>query len=262
MTLLLHQQKVGRFEIRDFLGRGAIGDVLLAWDPQSQAEVALKVVRIGKSDPEMLEAEKNGIALQAQIARVAPQVAAVHEQGVDGDFYWVCMEYVPGNDLSRVLDRGALPEERAVHIARQLCAMLEVCHGFIAEVGERRIHGIVHGDIKPENIRLQDEDRVRVLDFGIAKHLSNTRRFTVNLFGSLPYTPPERLDRGVVDRHSDLWAVGVVLYIMASGRRPFAGRTPEEVEQSIMAGDLQPLPETVSPALQRIIRKSLAFSVE
>ena len=77
--------------------------------------------------------------------------------------------------------------------------------------------GIVHGDIKPENIRIQDGDRVRVLDFGIAKHLSQTRRFTVNLFGSLPYTPPERLERGAVDRHSDLWAVGVVLYLMVSG---------------------------------------------
>ncbi len=142
--------------------------------------------------------------------------------------------------------------------------MLEECHDFSAEVSGRRIYGIVHGDIKPENIRLQhqegDGDRVRVLDFGIAKHLSQTRRFTVNLFGSLPYTPPERLERGVVDRHSDLWAVGVVLAAMVSGRRPFPGNTAEELEQAIRHGvPPLPLPATCSPGLAHIVARSLAF---
>jgi hypothetical protein len=251
---------VGRFEIREFLGRGAIGDVWLAWDPPAGREVALKVVRTARTEADVLEAERNGAALQAQIARAAPQVAAVYEQGEDGGFFWVAMEYVAGADLSQVLGRGALSEERAVAIALELCRMLEVCHGFAAEVGGRPIHGIVHGDIKPENIRLQDGDRVRVLDFGIAKHLSQTRRFTVNLFGSLPYTPPERLERGVVDRHSDLWAVGIVLYIMVSGRRPFAGDTAEELEQRIRAGEPPlPLPPGCSPHLCRLLEICLAF---
>jgi hypothetical protein len=257
---LIGQQTVGRFEIRDFLGRGAIGDVLLAWDPREERLVALKVVRTQKTDPEMLEAEKNGLALQAQLAEVAPQVAAVYEHGQDGDLYWVAMEYVAGSDLSEILARGALPEARAVGIALQLVSMLEVCHEFSAEVGGRRILGIIHGDIKPENIRLQEEDRVRVLDFGIAKHLSQTRRFTVNLFGSLPYTPPERLERGVVDRHSDLWAVGVVLAAMVSGRRPFPGNTPEELEQAIRHGVPHlPLPAACSPGLAQVVDRALAY---
>lgn len=258
--------QVGRFEIRDFLGRGAIGDVLLAWDPQEERLVALKVVRVSKSDPEMLLAEKNGLALQAQLARVAPQVAAVYEEGQDGDFFWVAMEYVAGADLAEVLARGPLPEGRAVEIALELVTMLEECHNFSAEVSGRRIYGIVHGDIKPENIRLQhvegDGDRVRVLDFGIAKHLSQTRRFTVNLFGSLPYTPPERLERGVVDRHSDLWAVGVVLAAMVSGRRPFPGNTAEELEQAVRRGvPPLPLPPGTSEGLAYIVQRSLAFEV-
>jgi serine/threonine protein kinase/tetratricopeptide (TPR) repeat protein len=257
------QQQIGRFEIRDFLGRGAVGDVHLAWDPERAAEVALKVIRIQRRlDPEMLEAEKNGLAIQRQIAEVAPQVAAVYEQGEDGGFFWVAMEYVAGKDLSEELSGGPLSETRAVLIARQLCAMLEVCHQFSAEVGGRRISGIVHGDIKPENIRLQENDRVRVLDFGIAKHLSQTRRFTVNLFGSLPYTPPERLERGAVDRHSDLWAVGVVLYLMVSGRPPYTGDDPEELEAKIRRGQSpEPLPAELSPALRKILHKSLAFDV-
>jgi len=260
------QQTIGRFEIRDFLGRGAIGDVLLAWDPLAERLVALKVIRIAKTDPEMLEAEKNGLALQAQLAAVAPPVAAVYEEGQDGDLFWVAMEYVAGADLSELLAKGPVPEVRAVEIALDLVAMLEVCHEFSAEVGGRRILGIVHGDIKPENIRLQhvpgDGDRVRVLDFGIAKHLSQTRRFTVNLFGSLPYTPPERLERGVVDRHSDLWAVGVVLAAMVAGRRPFPGNTAEELEQAIRRGvPPLPLPAGCSPGLARVVARSLAFDV-
>jgi len=262
LHLVGRQHTIGRFEVRDFLGRGAIGDVLLSWDPREERLVALKVVRAAKTDPEMLEAEKNGLSLQAQLAAVAPQVAAVYEQGEDGDFFWVAMEYVAGTDLSEILAKGAVPEARAVGIALELVSMLEICHQFSAEVGGRRIFGIVHGDIKPENIRLQDGDRVRVLDFGIAKHLSQTRRFTVNLFGSLPYTPPERLERGVVDRHSDLWAVGVVLAAMVSGRRPFPGNTPEELEQAIRHGvPPLPLPAGCSPGLSFVVDKSLAFDV-
>lgn len=261
--MLIHQQTVGRFELRDFLGRGMIGDVYLAWDPENNAEVALKIVRTDRADPDMLEAERNGTALQAQLARVAPQVAAVYEEGETGDLFWVAMEYVHGTDLSRLLSGGKrLSEARAASIACQLCDMLEACHEFSAEIGDRRIFGIVHGDIKPENIRLQDEDRVRVLDFGIAKHLSHTRRSTKNLFGSLPYTPPERLEKGTVDLHSDLWAVGVVLYRMVAGFPPWSGDDPEDLENRIRRGERPaPLPPEVSPDLARIIRKTLAWDV-
>lgn len=257
---MLTQQQVGRFEIRDWIGRGAMGDVHLAWDPQRNGEVALKLIRTRRADPEMLEAEKNGAALQQQLAQVAPQVAAVYEQGQNDPFYWVAMEYVAGTDLSEILDQGPLTETRAALIALQLCNLLEVSHQFAAEIAGRRILGIVHGDIKPENIRLQEGDRVRILDFGIAKHVSQTRKFTVNLFGSLPYTPPERLERGVVDYHSDLWAVGVVLYMMVSGEAPYTGRDPEELEARIRRGEPpMPLPASVSPGLRRIIHCCLAF---
>jgi len=258
--MMLTQQQVDRFELRDFLGRGAIGDVYLAFDPEAGRDVALKVIRVNHADPEMLEAEKNGVSLQEQISGVAPQVAAVYECGQQGELFWVAMEYIDGSDLSQALSRGPLPENRAAAIAHQLCEMLEACHQFSAEIAGRKVYGIVHGDIKPENIRLQNGERVRVLDFGIAKHLSQTRRFTINLFGSLPYTPPERLDRGGVDRHSDLWAVGVVLYLMVAGYPPFTGDDPEEVEGKIRSGEPpRPLPEDVSPGLKKIIYKTLAF---
>lgn len=256
---MLIREQVDRFEIRGFLGRGAVADVYLAWDPTREEEIALKVVRKESSDPEMLQAERNGVVLQDRIARVSRQVAAVHEQGEDDGLFWVVMEYVHGEDLSKALARGALPVDRALEIACQLCEMLEAFHDFSTEIGGRTVHGVVHGDLKPENIRLQDGDRVRVLDFGIAKHLSQTRRFTVNLFGSLPYTPPERLDRGIVDHHSDLWAVGVLLYLMVSGQRPFPGDTAEELERWIRQHKPPlPLPDSCPPGLRRIVYRTLA----
>ncbi len=259
--VLNFQRTVGRFEIKEFLGRGGHGDVYLAWDPRRGSNVALKVIPIGpSSDAEMLEAEQAGIRIQARLAQVATQVAAVYEYGeLEGAFY-VSMEYVEGSDLARVLAHGALSEERAVHIAYQLCQMLEQCHAYTAEVNGREVHGIVHGDIKPENIRLQGDDRVRVLDFGIAKHLSQQRRYTRNLFGTPPYTPPERLEKGLVDPQSDLWAVAVVLYLMVSGYPPYAGGD-EELEGRIRAGDPpRPLPAGVSPGLKQILGKALAYT--
>ncbi|HWN44833.1 MAG TPA: serine/threonine-protein kinase [Thermoanaerobaculia bacterium] len=261
---MLTQAHVGRFEIRDFLGRGAIGDVYLAWDPKLASEVALKLVRTAKTDPEMVAAERNGTLLQDALAKVAPQVAAVYEQGDQDGFFWVAMEYVAGTDLAQVIEREApFDGQRAVSIALQLCEMLEVFHELTTE-GRR---GIVHGDLKPENIRLQanpeGNDRVRVLDFGIAKHLSQTRRFTHNLFGSLPYTPPERLNSGRLDAQSDLWAVGVILYLMVSAYPPWSGQDPEELERRIRHGEPPvPLPEGVSPGLKKILFRALAFNPE
>ncbi|MEA2561162.1 MAG: eukaryotic-like serine/threonine-protein kinase [Acidobacteriota bacterium] len=257
---MLTQARVGRFEIRDFLGRGAIGDVYLAWDPKLASEVALKLVRTAKTDPEMVAAERNGTLLQDALAQVAPQVAAVYEQGDQDGFFWVAMEYVAGTDLAQVIEREApFDEQRAVNIALQLCEMLEMFHELTTE-GRR---GIVHGDLKPENIRIQEGDRVRVLDFGIAKHLSQTRRFTHNLFGSLPYTPPERLNSGRLDAQSDLWAVGVILYLMVAAYPPWSGQDPEELERRIRHGEPPiPLPEGVSPGLKKILYRALAFNPE
>ncbi len=259
---MLTQPKVGRFEVLGLLGRGAVGDVHLARDPLTGSEVALKLIHIAAADPEMLQAEKNGAVLQRQLAEAVPQVAAVYDLGEDDPYFWVAMEHVSGVDLSMLTAAGPVPEERAVRIALQLCAILDAAHRFSAEIEGGRVACIIHGDIKPENIRLQDGDRVRILDFGIAKQLSQTRKFTVNLFGSLPYTSPERLERGVVDQASDLWATGVVLYCLVSGRPPYAGRTGEELEVKIRRGEpIEPVPEA-SPELGRILRKSLAFRPE
>ena len=102
-----------------------------------------------------------------------------------------------------------------------MCDFLEKAHEFEATLDDRRIRGIIHGDIKPKNVRLNRAGEVKVLDFGIAKGLALSRKLTRNDFGSLSYLSPERLDSGEVDLHVDFWSVGVLLYEMVAG----AGRS-------------------------------------
>ena len=113
----------------------------------------------------------------------------------------------------------------AARIGRDLCDVLHHAHTFSAEIEGHQYHGIVHGDIKPRNIRITPDGQVKVLDFGIAKALSLTRKFTTNQFGSSQYSSPERLNTGDVDIASDLWSVGVVLYEIVTGKPYFPGRT-------------------------------------
>jgi serine/threonine protein kinase len=250
---------LNRFEIRHILGRGGVGDVYAALDRQRGEEVALKLVRLTTADKEMLDSERDGVRLQKELGDTIPYVVKVYDFNEEDGFFWVSMEYVEGKDLAAELNEGPLPEGRAVRIAIQLCDLLDRFQRFISNSGGRKHLGIVHGDLKPENLRLQAGDKVRVLDFGIAKPLSVSRAYTRSSFGSLPYLPPERLRSGTVDSNSDSWAVGIILYFMLSGRLPFAGSIPEEVERQILCGEVTSLPTSFSRSLQWIVYRSLAY---
>jgi len=246
-----------RFELHRFLGRGALGDVYFARDRETSRDVALKLVRMAAIPPDMLAAEKNGALLQQRLAEVAPQVPAIFHFGEENGTFWISMEYVDGVDLDTAIDRGPFPETRAVGIAIELCKFLDELHGFRGTIGGRLIQGVVHGDIKPQNLRLQAADRLRVLDFGIARQLSVSRSFTHQPFGSLPYISPERLDTGVVDRLADLWSVGVLLSTMLAGRLPFDGSTPADLENNLRRGLRRPLPDSCPAALRAILGRCL-----
>jgi serine/threonine protein kinase len=245
-----------RFEIRGSLGRGASGSVDLAWDRELSREVALKRIPLCDTTNSMLEEEQNGAILQQRLARISQQVPEVFAFDEDQEFFWIAMEYVHGVDLSTALAHRPLPERRAVQIAIQLCDCLVKIHEFTDKIGGRKILGVVHGDIKPKNIRLEDNDRVRVIDFGIAKQLSLGRTYTRSFFGTTPYTPREQLISGVATKASDLWAVAVVLYEMISGHLPVEGNIGE-MNRQILEGNLHPLPQTCSPDLRWIINTSL-----
>ncbi|MEM9405717.1 MAG: protein kinase [Acidobacteriota bacterium] len=257
------RRNIGRYHLRDFLGRGAVGDVHRAYDPQLDRQVALKWIRKAGADPEALAAERHGAELQKQVASIAPQVASVYEYGDVDDIFYISMELIEGRDLSRVLEEdaanGILPFSRTVALTSELCDLIETFHHFSTQVGGRRISGIVHGDIKPDNVRIQSDGRLRMLDFGIAKHLGQSKEATRNLFGSLPYAPPERLRTGMVDAGSDLWAVGILLYSLASGQRPYTPTDHAALEQAIRTEPPESLPEEIPAPLRRVVEKATAF---
>lgn len=252
--------KYGGYEIVEFLGRGNMGWVYLARDPAGK-QVALKIVYRGRDseDADVLEAEQLGAELQQRLGGVDPRVVIVNRYGYFGRDLFIEMEYVPGEDLAATLQRGPMNPRLAAGIAMQLCEMLEALRTFSTSIGDRQFTGVVHGDLKPRNIRIDPEGRVKVIDFGIAKALSQTRKQTVNVFASKAYCSPERLDTQKMDSHSDLWSVGVLLYQTIAGKLPFDEPSTEHLERRIRSGPPPgPLPASCPESLLNIVMRMLA----
>ncbi len=254
-------RQFGKYELIRRLGRGGMADVYLARDTTHDRQVAIKLVEIrpDRESRDICEAERRGAILQEQFGRIDTHVPRVHEYGTcDGHFY-IDMEYVEGEDLAERIARGPLTPDHAAAIAAEICAFLEKAHSFQTSVDEASIRGIIHGDIKPKNVRLNSDGQVKILDFGIAKGLSLTRKLTRNDFGSLGYLSPERLDSGEVDFQADCWSAGVLLYEMLAGVPPFDHQDAQKLEQLIRSRQAPPpLPDLCPAALVRIVLKMLA----
>ena len=257
-------RQFGKYELIRRLGRGGMADVYLARDTGHDRQVAIKLVEL-RSDREsrdIYDAERRGASLQEQFGRLDSHVPQVHEYGTcDGHFY-IDMEYVDGEDLAERIARGPIAPDDAAAIAAEICAFLQNAHAFETTLEGASIRGIIHGDIKPKNIRINRDGQVKVLDFGIAKGLSLTRKLTRNDFGSLSYLSPERLETGDVDVYADYWSVGVLLYEMLAGAPPFDHQDAQKLEQLIRSRQAPPpLPDQCPGALVRIVLKMLAPSV-
>jgi serine/threonine protein kinase len=254
-------RKIGNFEIIRKIARGGMADVYLVREEDSPRTIALKLIEHA-SDPDTLdsiEAERRGAALQACLAAIDARVVQIYSAGDADDHFFVAMEYIEGQDLAELIRRGPLPVQQAVDFGIEICETLQHAHTLQTTIDGKPYHGIIHGDIKPRNIRIDLESHVRVLDFGIAKALSLSRRLTRNEFGSVQYASPERLDSGEVDRNSDLWSVGVVLYEMLTGLQPYQAETTERLERMIRSRiPPPPAPDPCPEALRRILGKSMA----
>ncbi len=253
--------RYGRYEIIRLLGRGAMGEVYLARDTELRRDVALKIVYSGPhpEDQEILDAERLGAELQKRLSGVDRRVVIVHRYGEIARDLFIDMEYIEGEDLSAILSRGPVAPGFAAHVAVELCEMLANLQAFTTEIGGRQFAGVIHGDLKPRNIRINAQNHVKVLDFGIAKALADTRKYTVNVFASTAYCSPERLETQQIDSRSDLWSVGVLLYQMLSGRLPFDEPNKERLERRIRSWEPpDPLPGACPQELRRIVFKMLA----
>ena len=220
-----------------------------SWPPTrtTNQRVALRTVPTYQA-PDVLAAEHRGAELQEQFCRVSGFVPQVYKYGTEADYFYVAMEYLDGENLSQAIRRGPLPETRAVAVAVELCRFLEDARGFTWTVEGREVRHLLHGDLTPANVRLTSDGRVKVLDFGIAKALSLSRKVTRNDFGSLAYLSPERIESGgEMDATDGFWALGVMLYEMLKGAPPFSAPDTRRLERVIVSRRPAPHPRRRLP---------------
>ncbi len=241
----------GRYEIIEEVGRGGMAIVYLAKCLVLNRYVAIKVLR-----PEYREDEEfiKRFKIEAQSAgNLSHQnIVSVYDVGNENDTEYIVMEYVEGITLKQYLSaKGVLPEKEAVDFASQICAGLEYAHK----------KGIVHKDIKPENILITKEGILKITDFGIAKALNQGTITTGGMaMGSVHYFSPEQARGSFVDAKTDIYSLGVILYEMATGKRPFDGDSAISVAmQHIESEPVRPaiINPNISPSLDAVILKAM-----
>jgi len=252
----------GRYQIVRKLAGGGMGRVFLAYDPVLNRHVGLKLIDAGgdRDSIDVITAERRGAVLQDQLAKreASGRVAQIFDVGEREGYFYIAMEYIEGEDLSELVSRGPLPPDRAVSIALDILDVLVKAHSFQTVIEERAHRGIIHGDIKPRNIRITSAGQVKVLDFGIAKAVSMTRSITFNQFGSVPYSSPERLQTGDMDARSDVWSVAIVLFEMLTGKPYFEAEASSKLEWIIRNyRALQPSIAGLTPGLREILSRAL-----
>ncbi|HLK19097.1 MAG TPA: serine/threonine-protein kinase, partial [Bryobacteraceae bacterium] len=257
---MLSSKQFGNYQIIRKLARG-MTDVYLAFDTTAKRHAVLKIVE-ESSDPLtqlILEAERRGASIQKQLHEADSRVIELYESGEMDGYFFIAMQYIEGRTIAEILkEEHRIELGRATKFALEILSQLDRLHSFQAEIdGERR--SVVHGDIKPSNIQIGADDEVRLLDFGIAKVLTFTHSRTHLNLGSPGYCSPERLSKGQVDRHADLWAVGVTLYEMLAGSPPYQARDTRKLEELIQSRrPPRALPPDCPPAMQAILNKALA----
>jgi serine/threonine-protein kinase len=252
--------KAGRYEIVGELGRGAMGVVYKAVDPVIGRTVAVKTIRLseegtGLSRPELL----NRFQTEARAAGLLthPNIVVVYDAGEEDGLYYITMELVEGKSLQALLDaRQSFPLPRVLRLMEQTCSALQFAH-------ERNV---VHRDIKPANLMLTPDDTVKVTDFGTAKILQfGTVQQTAHVMGTPSYMSPEQVKGRAVDGRSDIFSLGVMLYEMTTGEKPFPGQNITTVIYKIVNEEPVP-PRSIDPSIHTgisaVVMKALAKEPE
>ncbi len=241
----------GRYQVIEELGAGGMGRVYKVQDTKVGERIALKLLRpetVG--DGRALERFSNELKLTRKIRHKT--ICQVFDLGEDRGTSFITMEYVRGEDLRQLIRKvGRLSPGQAVPIVRQVCAGLEEAHKL----------GVVHRDLKPQNIMLDEDGNARIMDFGIARSLAGKGITGAGTFVGTPeYTSPEQVEGKDVDERSDIYSLGVILYEMVTGQRPFDGETPLSIAHKHKyeaPGDPRALAADVPDGLARVILKCL-----
>ena len=265
--------RLGPYEILSAIGAGGMGEVYRATDSNLKRSVAIKVL------PASVAGDADRLARFRREAEVLaalnhPNIAAIYGLERAGDMTALVMELVEGEDLSQRIARGAIPIDEALPIAKQIAEALEAAHE----------QGIIHRDLKPANIKVRADGTVKVLDFGLAKALdphsalpagaalANSPTITSPaamtaagvILGTAPYMAPEQARGKSVDKRADVWAFGVVLLEMLTGRRAFGGEETSDVLASVLRQDVDwtMLPAATPPRLRRLLGRCLDRDVK
>jgi Tol biopolymer transport system component len=255
--------RIGPYEVVAAIGAGGMGEVYRARDTRLERDVAIKIVpELFASDPDRLVRFEREAKTLASLNH--PNIAHIH--GIEGAdiVRALVMEFVDGEDLAQRIARGPIPAAEALAIARQIADALEAAH-------ER---GVIHRDLKPANIKVRDDGTVKVLDFGLSKAMdlqpaptdpSLSPTFTSPatqlgvILGTAAYMAPEQAKGKQVDKRVDIWAFGVVLFEMLSGKSPFAGETTTDVLSHIISRDPDwgLLPADTPPGVRQLLKHCL-----
>ncbi len=242
--MTLDPSHIGRFRILGTLGQGSMGTVYLAEDPKLNRGIAIKVVRAGMGDPEVLARFQREAEISAKLHH--PNVITVYDVGEEpGVGPFLAMEFVDGESLSALVKRGPLSAPEALELLMQAREALETAHRA----------GIIHRDLKPENFMVSKDRQVKLMDFGIAKGAGARVTRTSDFLGTPAYAAPEILSGSQADAASDRWAFAVSAFEMLTGRLPFPGESVGSIVYAIVH---QPptYPEGCSPAFRDLFDRA------
>ena len=253
----LRATRIGRYQILEPLGRGAMGIVYKAQDPTIQRLVAIKTISQLATDPDSTQEFRTRLAIEAQAAgRLShPHIVTIYDVGETDDDRtpYVVMEYLAGPSLQKKLSAsgGKLPWQEALQLTCGLARALHYAHG----------QGIIHRDIKPSNILFTEEGIPKIADFGIARLNLSEATLPGHVLGTPAYMSPEQLNGEPIDGRSDLFSLGVMLYAMLTGHRPFQGNSAMTVSYKVVHGDPVPVSAlncALPPDLDYILSRLLA----
>ncbi|HET7573132.1 MAG TPA: Stk1 family PASTA domain-containing Ser/Thr kinase [Gaiellaceae bacterium] len=245
----------GRYRIARKLGAGGMANVYLAEDQELGRRVAIKILNDRHANDEQFverfrREAKNAAALSH------PNIVSIYDRGEAEGTYYIAMEYLDGRTLKElVVGRGPAPVNVAIEYTRQILSALRFAHR----------HGIVHRDIKPHNVLVDSEGRVKVTDFGIARAGTSQMTEAGSIVGTAQYLSPEQARGGDVDQRSDLYSLGIVLYELLTGETPFEGDTPVEIAMKHLSTAPEPpsaLRSDIPRELDKVVLRALAKDPE
>jgi serine/threonine protein kinase/Tfp pilus assembly protein PilF len=246
----------GRYQVIEELGHGGMGRVYKVQDTKIGEKIALKLIRPEAGlDKTSLERFSNELKLARKIRH--KNVCQMFDLGEDQGTRYITMEYVHGEDLKQLIRKvGQLSPGQSIGIARQVCDGLEEAHKL----------GVVHRDLKPQNIMVDEDGKARIMDFGIARSLSGKSITGAGvLIGTPEYMSPEQVEGKDIDQRSDIYSLGIILYEMVTGRVPFEGDTPFTIgvkQKSEIPKDPRGLNSQIPQDLSRVVLKCLAKDKE